>query len=335
MDLKELITGYNELNDTEQSAFRMLLEAKTRQFTIDELNQENKQIQQLNCPHCGTERLVSNGKQKGVQRYLCRVCNKNFSEYTGSSVAFLKKRDLWSSYIESMLKGYSLRKCAEETGISLQTSFNWRHKILSSLQTSIPQEFNGITESDDIFFDFSEKGKKDLDRPARKRGTIKGKVGIHSKKIAVIVTSDRNGNKEFKLATMGRISKIDIEKAIGDKLSKTTVLCTDSHRSYSAFAKNQQLKHQKIKAGKGQYVKDKIYHIQTVNSATARLRTWIRGFNGVSTKYLQNYLNWFMLLEQIKDKSNQLKSFAIAALISKQAWEIFNNIEINHTCFRT
>lgn len=32
-----------------------------------------------------------------------------------------------------MLAGYSLEKCAKLTGISKQTAFDWRYKILSAL----------------------------------------------------------------------------------------------------------------------------------------------------------------------------------------------------------
>ena len=33
-----------------------------------------------------------------------------------------------------------------------------------------------------------------------------------------------------------------------------------------------------------------IYHIQNVNNYDSRLKTWMRRFNGVATKYLDSYL---------------------------------------------
>ena len=51
-----------------------------------------------------------------------------------------------------MLAGYSLEKCAKLTGISKQTSFDWRHKILSALgKFQKNQILSGICESDDVF----------------------------------------------------------------------------------------------------------------------------------------------------------------------------------------
>ena len=68
-----------------------------------------------------------------------------------------------------MLSGYSIRKSAKETGISIQTSFDWRHKLLTSFSSVSAEEFQGIVESDDLFFAFSEKGNRHLDRKPRKQ----------------------------------------------------------------------------------------------------------------------------------------------------------------------
>lgn len=43
-------------------------------------------------------------------------------------------------------------------------------------------------------------------------------------------------------------------------------------------------------------MKDKIYHVQKVNQAARSMKEWMDGFNGVSTKYLQNYLSWFIVM---------------------------------------
>ncbi len=73
------------------------------------------------------------------------------------------------------------------------------------------------------------------------------------------------------------------------------------------------MEHHKIKVGSKGYTKDQVYHVQTVNSKESRLKTWIRDFNGVSTKYLQNYLNWFITLEKLRDKALPLKKFSMLA----------------------
>ena len=219
-----------------------------------------------------------------------------------------------------MLMGLSIEKCAQQTGICIQTSFDWRHKILSAFAQSVPEGFEGIVESDDIFFLESEKGSRALSRIPRKRGSKATKRGISNEQVAVVVTCDRSDNKELRVATKGRISKKDLDKVFDGKLDKAETLCTDTHRSYTAFAKSIELDHQKFNVSKGQRVKNKVYHVQNVNNTAKRLREWMKPFNGVATKYLQNYMNWFMILERIKHNRERLKAFAFYAFAGLYAW---------------
>ena len=56
-----------------------------------------------------------------------------------------------------------------------------------------------------------------------------------------------------------------------------------------------------LRADLKQHVKQGIYHIQNVNSMHNRVKKWIDStFWGVSTKYLQNYLNWYRIQEAYK-----------------------------------
>jgi transposase-like protein len=329
--INKLHQEFQKLSDSEKEAFLAEIVAQSiGQKEISEIKAEIRQVHKRQCPHCSSHSIVANGKNKGVQRFRCKECGKNFSDNTGTSIANLKKGHLWSSYIKHMFDGHSIAKCAKLTGISIQTSFDWRHKVLSSLHSLSPERFEGISESDDIFFNYSEKGSKSLERKPRERGNHGIKQGISADKVGVILTCDRKKHKDFKVAKRGRIRKVDIENALSGKLDKEAVLCTDSHRSYTAFAKAAGIKHQKIHARKKQYVKDKIYHVQTANQTARSLKDWMSKFNGVATKYLQNYLSWFMVLEQVKGKTNQVKEFALAALVSTSAWELFKNIPLNH-----
>lgn len=325
----------NSSLEEQENIIYTLLELMQHNLNENLINQSPKDHKQINCPHCQSNAIQANGKNRGVQRYRCKECGKNFSETTGTPLAWLKKKDKWPHYLQCMLKGYSLRKCAEEVGISLQTSFDWRHKILSAFKTASAQRFENILESDEIFFLESEKGNKNLTRPARKRGGKASKAGINKDHVAVVVSRDRDGNADMKTATRGRISKKDLDRVFEDKIEQDTILCTDSHRSYSAFARSHELDHQKIKANKGQYVKDQVFHVQNVNNLSKRLKAWMNQFNGVSTKYLQNYLNWFLVLEKVKQSTQKVSMLAFFALSTNEAWFDFKNIAINHILFRS
>jgi len=292
-------------------------------------------IRAVSCPYCQSQKIRANGRLKQVQRYVCNGCGKNLSETTGKVWYNLKKREKIHTYLYCLLSGYSIRKSAKQTGISIQTSFDWRHKLLTAFSSVWAEGFEGICESDEMFFLHSEKGSRKLQRKPRQRGGKANKRGISQEQVAVIATCDRSGNKDFKVAAQGRISKKDIDKVLYGKLAKADTLCSDSHRSYTAFAKSQKLEHKKFNASKGQRVKDKVYHIQNVNNMDMRLRKWMGQFNGVASKYLQNYLNWFLVLEKIKHSTQRLQSMAAIALASSTAWWEYKEQEFINMLFRT
>jgi len=296
---------------------------------------DDGQARAVDCPHCQDRKVRANGRLKGVQRYVCKGCGKNFSETTGKFWYNIKKKDKVNRYLYCLLSGHSIRKSARETGISVQTSFDWRHKLLAAFATVSPEGFHGITESDDLFFAHSEKGVRNLSRPARKRGGKAKKAGISDEKVAVVATCDRSGNKDFKVATRGRISKKDLDRLLGGKLERTSVLCSDAHRSYTAFAKGQEVRHKKFNASKGQRAVDRVYHVQNVNNMDMRLRKFMGAFNGVATKYLQNYLNWFLVLERIKNSTERMATVAAIAFASNTAWMEFKNLALGNMLIRT
>ena len=58
------------------------------------------------------------------------------------------------------------------------------------------------------------------------------------------------------------------------------------------------VRHEALNLSKGKRVRGPI-HIQTVNNRHSRLKRFLTRYNGVSTKYLQNYLRWFERIELV------------------------------------
>jgi DNA-directed RNA polymerase subunit RPC12/RpoP len=52
---------------------------------------DNSDAKAILCPHCQGKSIRGNGKLKGVQRYVCKSCAKNFSETTGKFWFALKE----------------------------------------------------------------------------------------------------------------------------------------------------------------------------------------------------------------------------------------------------
>ncbi len=122
------------------------------------------------CPHCSSKKYRKHGIDKGSQRYYCNTCKRTFTEYTGTWLAGIHKKELISDYLKLMEQELSLDKIKAKLGINKKTAFDWRHKVLSGLENTDSGTFKGITESDDTFFLQSSKGIKLYDRKPRKRG---------------------------------------------------------------------------------------------------------------------------------------------------------------------
>ncbi|UMB54083.1 hypothetical protein MKD41_01070 [Lutibacter sp. A64] len=67
----------------------------------------------------------------------------------------IKKKERLNRYLYCLLSGCSIRKSAKETEISIQISFDWHYKLLTSFSSESVDEFQGIVESDDLFFVYS------------------------------------------------------------------------------------------------------------------------------------------------------------------------------------
>jgi transposase-like protein len=247
-----------------------------------------------NCPHCKSEEISKRGKKNGNQQFQCKKCMKSFSNTTGSSLHGIIKTDKFQQYLSCFLKGYSLDKICLEVGISKQTSFNWRHKILSNLKEKEPSKLGKIIECDEMEFPISEKGRQDLDRPGRQRAA--DFVRNDNKKVTtvqLITAIDREGNKIGKAVKTKRVTGKDLKKVLGKKMPKECTLITDEHPSYKKLSKlktgiNLKQVNSKMRVDRI----DKKINIQKVNNHHKEIREFLNPFHGVGSKYLENYIQW-------------------------------------------
>jgi len=276
-------------------------------ITVLELKKEYQKKEGIICPHCGSSEIVGYGKYRERNRYKCKKCFKTFNDLSGTPMSGTRMPDKWEKYINCMIEGLPLRKIAKELEFDLTTAFYWRHKILNAFRKINCVKLEGIIESDETFFLYSEKGKKEIrDRKPRKRGGKASKRGNSSEQVAVMTACDRQHGFIGEVSCLGRISSNNVKQILDGHIEPGSTLCTDENRSYRKFAEENKLNHERINISKGQKIKNKIYHIQNINGYHSRLKKWIERFHGVASKYLSNYLSWFRLLEKTKTSSKQL-----------------------------
>ena len=279
----------------------------------------------LNCPHCMGSDIIKWGKNKTNERYKCRGCNRTFSHITGSPAHNIKKKNNWVKFGKELFNGqyFTLEELAKRTGISVPTAFDWRNKLLCSLNDS-NKNFEGITEIDDIWFLYSQKGRKGL-KYSRKRGGTSHR-GDNDFRTKVLITSDRMDTLDMSVVRIGRLQKQDIVRSVGDKLSDKTTLVSDKHQSIAGFAKDAGIPHISFKANT--HCKDKDYHVQTVNNIAGRFKTMVnRKLRGVSTKYLQNYANWFRINEKYKAVQDNVTGIIKESMLAQNTWDRYVNTE--------
>lgn len=314
MDWKNIYEDFDELPKSEQlHLFQAIKESLFPEPKEDIANmlgdiREVRFSGGLACVHCGSVSIKRNGKYRSRQRYLCKDCGKSFNDMTASPISGIHHPHKWLKYFQLMVDGVTLPKIAIELDIHVSTAFYWRHKILNALHSLGFSTLKGIIESDETYFLESDKGKKSIThRKPRKRGGKAKKRGISNEQISVVVAQDRNGNIFSKVAGRGRITADQIDQILSKSLDNDIVLCTDASTNYKSFEKKKGISHEILNANKGVRVKKGIFHIQHVNAYHQRLKKWMERFNGVGTKYIDNYLFWFRFLELHKQLDKKLR----------------------------
>lgn len=278
------------------------------------------------CPHCESFMYTKFGKDKGLRRYKCKNCNRTFTEYTGTWISGLHNKDKIPEFLQAVEAEYSLKKTGKKLDFAVSTAFEWRHKLLSAVEQKEETVFKGVTEADKIHFTHSQKGKKCEYRLPRKRGGGH-KKGISEEQATLLTVMDRNGNHEFRFTNMGRITEREVKKAVNHRVNERTILCSDGHSSYKAFTKTEQIEHHILIASKGERVRG-IFHIQHINSLHSYIKQFFNyDLRGVSTKYIQKYLNWKKIKVKFSYSFDWIKSVLYFSLLQTKADMLFNSIE--------
>lgn len=295
----------------------------------DSYGAEIKPARPNSCPHCNDSKFTSYGNVNGRKRYMCKNCNKTFGDYSNTAFSNIKKIDKFLLFKNILFTEgiMPLQTFCKRVGISIQTSFDWRHKLIASLKDSDIQ-FISETQLDDIWVSYSQKGRKGL-KYSKERGGNK-KSGDNNYQVKVLTATDKS-QTTMDVVKIGRITKSDIQLALGDKLSPETKLVSDSHPSIIGFAKENDIKHVCFKAK--DHIAETGENVQHLNGQASRFKTMInQTLKGVSTKHLQNYANFFSFMETNKAKdANKLATLTI--LKDKEGWNKFTNAEARYEKF--
>jgi transposase-like protein len=238
------------------------------------------------CPHCRGGRVVRNGRRKGKQQYLCRECGKSFVGTTGTGLYHSHSGEaVWKQVIRDTVQGIPLEETARSLGISRETAFNMRHKVLFCVEKGQGAVLAGVCESDETYILESYKGKRLPEgywRKPRKHGAVSSKGGISDEYIGVCAAVERGGKAYSRAVCRGIPRKEEILAAFSGRIRGDALMVCDGAKSYRVLKE----KNVCSTAAAGT---EGFYRINEVNGYHSFIKGRNRAARGFGTKYLNRY----------------------------------------------
>lgn len=267
-------------------------------------NQEyQKNNLEIKCPNCNLSLFKKNGHKDGTQRYLCKNCHKSFSITTNTILNYSRIK-YWQlkDFIKCLLDAKPILEISQQVKMSKTQIYYLEIKLFKALENIYNRNMlKGIVQADEKYFRISFKGTKceKMPRKSRHSGLQNLKVGINKELACVVVAIDINDNIIIEVVGNGPATVEMLEKGLGGKIEKGSILVTDSKSSYIKFAQNNGLILKQIPDGK--YNIEVIYNLSEVNELILELENYITYVKrGVSTKHLQQYCNFIKYRKILK-----------------------------------
>lgn len=268
----------------------------------------------LLCPRCGSRRVVRKGHDPdGSQRYLCRSCRRTFTLRTNRVFATTKlDRATWMRFAECHVDALPLRETAERCGVSLKTTFFMRHRILECLTQNMPAFRSAAgdgMEIDELYLRESFKGNRKnaacgIPRKARHQPHAINQY----EQICILTGINDAGDFFFEIAGRGNITEERAASYLEGRVASGAIVVTDGAKAYRKPLRSLDVRrHDERPSGE--------HAINRVNSLHSRIVEFIKGFHGVATRRLWNYLAWFKWIWSFRRERSAEQT---ASLIVKQ-----------------
>jgi transposase-like protein len=276
------------------------------------------------CPHCRSPRLQRWGVRDGRQRRRCITCKRTFSDFTLTRFAYHKRIDRVTAYCHAMLRGETVRAAAAACGVHPTTSFRWRHLLLGHLlevATPVPR---GVAEAHELHFFYSEKGSRQLNRPAISRG-VRG-YGADRERYWVLLLRDRSGTTHAATTHFRRPGVRQLEQLLTPPPAGITELIAAAgpFSPYAVFCRRHSVVFNSTRVDRDSRQPSlqnsppiPLANVRNAVAAAARLRFWMKRFRGVASRYLDNYLRWHSLADE---ENRTAAERAHARVVRRRRW---------------
>ncbi len=259
----------------------------------------------LKCPRCGSEKIVRYGKRNGAQRYMCKLCRRTFTDFTGTVLHGLRRRELWLEFCKCLMEGLTVREAARRLGISKNTSFAWRHRAIAALASAdSSQKCQGIVELAQLPMLRSFKGcsvpveaeMQDVKPTFRRHHFVYSRFLPRVRVISMVVAVDRAGRARAVVAPRGE----NLTPTLSELIVRDAQVCAPVFGSRFRFGAgwpgglNWVGAHGGRRRIVGRVAGGPLYHVRNANRLIHYFVEWMRRFCGVATKYLLRYFSWYL-----------------------------------------
>lgn len=172
------------------------------------------------CPRCGSSPWRDGREPSGLRRWRCRSCGARFASLTGT--VFEGSRaglPTWARFIRPMGHNVPLDCAAELCGVSHQTAFEWRRRVLATVSG-----YQGrIVLRDRAWID--ETYVNDTD-PSKGYGQAR-KRGPSRQRLCILVAIDVRKSPTAAVCGHGKPSSARVRSALAGHLSPGCVVVHD------------------------------------------------------------------------------------------------------------
>lgn len=257
------------------------------------------------CPHCSSTQVVRYGKRRGVQRYMCNACVRTFSDFTGTVLHGLRRRELWLEFSKCLAEGISVRATARRLGVAKNTAFDWRHRAMAALSAAdCVDTCEGVVEVMQRSIVHSFKGSKvpqeaQLNhlRPTVRRYHLGHAHLFPPRRLATMVVAvDRAGRARAAVIARGE----NLTPTLLTMASASATICAS--RRYGRLqlkadwpGRIHWLDRNHNECGRaGRASRRSQYHLRNAYRLMYHFHEWLARFLGVASKYLVRYFAWYL-----------------------------------------
>lgn len=239
----------------------------------------------ITCPHC-----EGGNPYKTNRGYKCRTreCQKKFTATVGTIFENTKMPlRTWFGAIylcANHKKGISSLQLGRDLGIHQSSAWFLLHRIRETFKELTVIQLGG--EGCIVEADTTHVGGKAVNMHNKKRREL-SKKGRNGNKTKITGMVERNGNIRFDVVDKNETESGNVSRAI----DKASVLMTDSAINFSLIGQDFAA-HQTVDHSKGEYVKDKVIHTNTIEGAFSHFDRMVIGtYHNITRKHMQAYAN--------------------------------------------